>query len=147
MNLQSYVFWDKKQNNLFSKVTQYGGWKLYCFETKMDAQACNVLYPFNSIAVCPGLVFIEKLQNNDLMMTSFLALRRPNDDHVKVSRMTSSRFALFYHKYSGKQFWILNVQCTWLIQWTNQEISPIFLNVPEWITPSLLVRMPPAQLG
>ena len=27
----------------------------------------------------PGLVFIEKLQNNDLMMTSFVALRRPND--------------------------------------------------------------------
>jgi hypothetical protein len=35
-------------------------------------------------AVFPGLVFIEKLQNDDLTMTSFVALRRPNDDHLKV---------------------------------------------------------------
>ena len=35
------------------------------------------------IPVCPGLVFIEKLQNDDLLMTSFVALRRPNDDHLK----------------------------------------------------------------
>ena len=33
---------------------------------------------FYANAVCPGLVFIEKLQNNDLMMTSLAALRRPN---------------------------------------------------------------------
>jgi hypothetical protein len=35
---------------------------------------------FYANAVCPGLVFIEKLQNNDLMRTSFAALRRPNYD-------------------------------------------------------------------
>jgi hypothetical protein len=35
---------------------------------------------FYANAVCPGLVFIEKLQINDLMMTSFAALRRPNYD-------------------------------------------------------------------
>ena len=27
------------------------------------------------VAVCPGLVFIEKLPNDDLMMTSFVALQ------------------------------------------------------------------------
>ena len=35
------------------------------------------------------MLFIEKLQNDDLMMTSFVALRRPNDDYLKVSRTTS----------------------------------------------------------
>ena len=30
--------------------------------------------------MCPGLVFIEKLQNSDLMMTSFAASGRPNND-------------------------------------------------------------------
>ena len=35
---------------------------------------------FYANAVCPGLVLIEKLQNNDLMMTSFAGLRRPNYD-------------------------------------------------------------------
>ena len=37
-------------------------------------------------AVFPGLVFIEKLENDDLMMTSCVALRRPNNDHIKVLR-------------------------------------------------------------
>ena len=40
-------------------------------------------------AVFPGLVFIEKLQNYDLTMTSFVALRRLKDDLLKVLRMTS----------------------------------------------------------
>ena len=44
-------------------------------------------------AVFPGLVFIEKLQNDDLTMTSLVALRRPNDDHSKVLGMTSFRFS------------------------------------------------------
>ena len=39
--------------------------------------------------VCPGLVFIEKLQNDDLIMTSLVAVRRPNDDHIMVSRMSN----------------------------------------------------------
>ena len=42
----------------------------------------------------PGLVFIEKLQNDDLTMTSFFALRRPNDDNLKVLGMTSFRFCV-----------------------------------------------------
>ena len=51
-------------------------------------------------SVFPGLVFIEKLQNNDLTMTSFVALRRPNDDHFKVLRMTSFRFCVVLsHKF------------------------------------------------
>ena len=53
-----------------------------------------------AVAVCPGLVFIEKLQNDDLMMTSFVALRRPNDDHLNdhlnVSRMTSFTFCVVF---------------------------------------------------
>ena len=48
----------------------------------------NISYVF------PGLVFIEKLQNDDLMMTSFVALRRPNDDHLKVLGMTNFRFCV-----------------------------------------------------
>ena len=45
-------------------------------------------------AVFPGLVFIEKWQNDDLTMTSFVALRRPNDDLLKVLRMTSFWFCV-----------------------------------------------------
>ena len=44
--------------------------------------------------VSPGLVFIEKLQNDDLMMTSFVTLKRPNDYHLKVIRMTSFTFCV-----------------------------------------------------
>ena len=42
------------------------------------------LNPSLLYAVFPGLVFIVKLQNDDLTMTSFVALRRQNDDHFKV---------------------------------------------------------------
>ena len=49
---------------------------------------------FYANAVCPGLVFIEELQNNDLMMTSFAALIRPDYDICKVSRMVSFTFWL-----------------------------------------------------
>ena len=52
------------------------------------------------IAVFPGLVFIEKLQIDDLTMTNFVALR-PNDDHLKVSGGPVSGFALFYHNFFG----------------------------------------------
>ena len=44
----------------------------------------NLLVAFPTIfyanAVRPGFVFIEKWQNNDLKITRFAALRRPNDD-------------------------------------------------------------------
>ena len=45
-------------------------------------------------SVFPGLAFIEKLQNYDLTITSFVALRRPNNDHLKVLRMTRFRFCV-----------------------------------------------------
>ena len=48
----------------------------------------------DSYAVFPGLVFIEKLQNNDLTLTSFVALRRPYNLHLKVLRMNSFRFCV-----------------------------------------------------
>ena len=31
----------KQNNNVFTKVTKYGRWELYSFETEIDAQACN----------------------------------------------------------------------------------------------------------
>jgi len=48
----------------------------------------------DSQSVFPGLVFIEKLQNDDLTMTRFVALRRPNDDLLKVLGMTSFMFCV-----------------------------------------------------
>jgi hypothetical protein len=52
------------------------------------------VYVYSTSAVFPGLVFIEKLQNDDITMTSFVALRRPNNDLLKVLRMTSFRFCV-----------------------------------------------------
>ena len=73
----------------------------------LDVHVPIVLDVHVPIAVFPGLVFIEKLQNNDLAMTSFVALRRPNDDHLKVLGMTSLKFCVVL----SYKFWILNVQC------------------------------------
>ena len=43
---------------------------------------CLVAFPtiFSVNAVRPGFVFIEKLQNNELTIISFAALRRPDND-------------------------------------------------------------------
>ena len=85
---------------------------------------------FYANAVCPGLVFIEKLQNNDLMMTSFAALRRPYDViwFLKVSRMTSFMFLLIL---SEKNIWLLNIQFPWMIHCTNLNRFPQYLKCPK----------------
>ena len=43
-NLRSWhprYLWTKQENKFFLKITQNGGWKLYCFETRIDAQSCK----------------------------------------------------------------------------------------------------------
>ena len=64
---------------------------------------CLVAFPtiFYANAVRPGFVFIEKLQNNDLPITSCAALRRPNDDIWKFQGWPVSILACFIRKISG----------------------------------------------
>ena len=78
--------------------------------------------------VCPGLVFLNKLQNYDLMMTNFVALRRPNNDHLKLSRMTTftSCVVLSY------KFRILHVQCPWMTHCTNLKRFPQYFEMSQY---------------
>ena len=82
---------------------------------------------FYANAVRPGFVFIEKLQNNDLMITSFAALRRPNNDIWRFQGWPVSCFGLFYQK----KIWLLNIQGTWMIHCTNLKRFPQYLKCPR----------------
>ena len=64
---------------------------------------CLVAFPkiFYANAVRPGFVFIEKLQNNDLTITSFAALRRPKDDIWRFQGWPVSILACFITEISG----------------------------------------------
>jgi hypothetical protein len=73
------------------------------------------------------LVFIEKLQINDLMMTSFAALRRPNYDIWRFQGWPVSSFGLI----SQKNIWLLNIQCSWMIHCTNLKRFPQYLKCPR----------------
>ena len=45
--------------------------------------------------LCPALVFIEKLWEDDQLMTSFVVKRRPNDDFWRFQWFSVSYFAWF----------------------------------------------------
>ena len=90
---------------------------------------CLVAFPtiFYANAVRPGFVFIEKLQNNDLTITSFAALRRPNNDIWRFQGWPVSILACFRRK----NIWLLNIQCPWMIHCTNLKRFPQYLKCPR----------------
>ena len=90
---------------------------------------CLVAFPtiFYANAVRPGFVFIEKLQNNDLTITSFAALRRPNNDIWRFQGWPVSILACFRRK----NIWLLNTQCPWMIHCTNLKRFPQYLKCPR----------------
>ena len=90
---------------------------------------CLVAFPtiFYANAVRQGFVFIEKLQNNDLTITSFAALRRPNNDIWRFQGWPVSILACFRRK----NIWLLNIQCPWMIHCTNLKRFPQYLKCPR----------------
>ena len=110
---------------------------------------CLVAFPtiFYANAVRPGFVFIEKLQNNDLMITSFAALRRPNNDIWRFQGWPVSILACFIRK----NIWLMNIQCPWMIHCTNLKRFPQYLKCPRvnhfwWEFPPGLPSRGPASL-
>ena len=52
----------KQENYFYSNVTQYWGWKLQSFDTKIDLQACNVSYlgdTWNLLLLFQGKKFLK----------------------------------------------------------------------------------------
>ena len=86
---------------------------------------CLVAFPtiFYANAVRPGFVFIEKLQNNDLTITSFAALRRPNNDIWRFQGWPVSSFGLISQKKYLASKYTMSLNDT---LYQSQEISPIF---------------------
>ena len=90
---------------------------------------CLVAFPtiFYANAVRPGFVFIEKLQNNDLTIISFAALRRPDNDIWRFQGWPVSILACFIRK----NIWLLNIQCPWMIHCTDLKRFPQYLKCPR----------------
>ena len=98
---------------------------------------------FYANAVCPGLVFIEKLQNNDLMMTSFAALRRPNYDIWRFQGWPFSSFGLIsLKKYMASKYTMFLNETLY----QSQEISPIFEMSQSETIHHFWWEFPPASL-
>ena len=90
---------------------------------------CLVAFPtiFYANAVRQGFVFIEKLQNNDLTITSLAALRRPKDDIWRFQGWPVCFLACFIRK----NIWLLNIKCPWMIHCTNLKRFPQYLKCPR----------------
>jgi len=91
----------------------------------IERKKCLVAFPtiFYANAVRPGFVFIEKLQNNDLTITSFAALRRPNNDIWRFQGWPVSILACFRRKKYLASKYTMSLNDT---LYQSQEISTIF---------------------
>ena len=66
----------------------------YIYYTSTNAASLK-LHKGAAERLCPVLVFIEKLWEDDQMMTSLVIKKRPNDDYWMFQWFSVSRFALF----------------------------------------------------
>ena len=75
-----------KQGKSFLKVTQYGKWKLHCFETKMDSQACNVS---SVVIISKQMVYLSEANNKQLIKTQSYSVLdyffKSNQKSTKIS--------------------------------------------------------------